>query len=407
MEKRTQADLRCLERELRLVQLGWFHRYPARFSADVLAEIFRAAIGRLGCRPTSVFDPFAGTGATLSFARQLGIPSVGMELTSLGALICRVRLNPRSEPKEMVETAARVTSSCRNEARTEANGDLIYWMGERNAKLASALVNEIESIDDPQLRDSLLLALSSALRVSSRWLSGSIKPQLDPERDPPDLLDRFSRAVRSIGSDISREVARSKAGIESKIIEADSRFIPLPSCSIDAVITSPPYGTMYDYYDIHRLTYLAFSWEAHRERLIGRASRIPRDGEGFCPPESMVKWYMKEYSAESTVEGRALRGYLQDMNLHLREVFRVVRHGGVIAYAFGDSVRKGRVFPLVAALVSMMNDAGFADIRADRRSVAHRKILPAGRNSKTGRFDSHAKPIVREYIVTATKPGGS
>src|SRR5437867_453126 len=77
-------------------QLGWFHRYPARFHQDALQTIFEQVYLTLGI-PSVVLDPFAGTGSTLSFARQLGVPSIGIELTMLGATITRTRLSPPSD----------------------------------------------------------------------------------------------------------------------------------------------------------------------------------------------------------------------------------------------------------------------------------------------------------------------
>ena len=41
-----------------------------------------------------VLDPFAGTGATLATARQLGLASIGVELSSLGVEVARLRLDP-------------------------------------------------------------------------------------------------------------------------------------------------------------------------------------------------------------------------------------------------------------------------------------------------------------------------
>ena len=49
--------------ESKTPQLGWFHRYPARFHQDALHEIFERVYLALGI-PSLVLDPFAGTGST-------------------------------------------------------------------------------------------------------------------------------------------------------------------------------------------------------------------------------------------------------------------------------------------------------------------------------------------------------
>jgi SAM-dependent methyltransferase len=159
---------------------------------------------------------------------------------------------------------------------------------------------------------------------------------------------------------------------------------------------------MYDYFDVHRLTYLAFGWKQERESQIGRNVKIARDGVAFAPPQLMESWYVKEFHREETVDGRALRHYFDAMNKHFAEMRRVVRKGGVLIYALADSVRRGKRFELVEAAAEQMKAAGFGHIQIKYREMSNQRILPSKRDIGTGRFSSKGRAVeIEEALVSA------
>ncbi len=281
--------------------------------------------------------------------------------------------------------------------------DLVDWIGIRNAKFLSYFLMLMELVDDQRERNWLELAMSSALRSSSVWLPGSIKPQVDPARRPPDLRRNLRRSARRLALDCILEQAADRSP-SALLLKGSATNLPLNDQSVDAIITSPPYESMYDYFDVQRLSYMAFSWRAEKHMQIGRATGIARDGIGFVPPDSMVDWYVDRLRGEETIAGRALRAYLRSLDNHLREAFRVVRSGGSVAYAVANSIRFGTTFPLVDAIKELLSTAGFEKVRACKRKRTARAILPTGRNRKTGRFSSRPGVQVDERIIYARRP---
>ena len=388
--------------------LGWFHRYPARFSNSTLAQMLSNVRHRLGHTFKMVLDPFAGTGSTLAAARGLGIESVGIELTPLGCLIAEVRLNPPSDLNQAVRVAELLARISPTRRKASLPKTLIEWIGHDNASVLNSCALEIENVTDTKMQDWLRLAISSALRASSCWLPGSIKAQRDPDRVPPPIGPNIIRAARALHRDCLLEGAGSRSQVKATILRSDARSLPLASEFVDAVITSPPYWNMYDYVGVHRLSYLAFGWRQKIEQQIGRTYGIEKDGNGFIPPVAMRKWYEEKFGGESLHLARSLRDYVTAMRAHFKEVHRVLRPGGVIAYAVGDTTRSGSRFRLVGAFREIIEEAGFQRISIVSRRGSHRRILPAGRNLITGRFTStQLSASVYEKVIYATKCGNA
>jgi DNA modification methylase len=391
------------ESESRELELGWFHRYPARFPASALGEMIASVQERLGEAPQLLLDPFAGTGSTLTAARQLGLPSVGVELTYLGVLIAQVRLAPPNDLERALAIVEEMAIAQPTDDEPSVSVELVAWIGQNNASVLTQWLSSVDTQRDMKLKRWLQLAISSALRPSSRWLPGSIKPQTDPNRVPPPIGDNLKRSARALVRDCHAESKNYSTSVTASVELGDARSLPLETNSVCAVVTSPPYATMYDYYDVQRLSYLAFEWPQESHQQIGQSHGISRDGASFMPPPSMRGWYSKVYRGETTAEGRALRAYLQAMKQHFSEVERVLRSGGVIAYGVADSFKQGRTFRLVEAIAELMAEFSFNDITVEPRRNSNKRILPAGRDPRTGRFSSSPQPAIDEQVIYAVK----
>jgi hypothetical protein len=387
------------------VALGWFHRYPARFAPVIVHRMVATCVRRAGKSKPTILDPFSGTSATLAVARKMGCNAVGIELSHLGLLISQVRLNPPSDLDGLLDFVNDVSNTTYRAWAYPIEAELVDWIGRNNSLFLSHFLMLLDCIENVSERRWLELAMSAALRPSSVWLPGSIKPQTDPQRSPPDLRRILRLCATKLARDCRAELAEnSSLAAGAFVVKGSATHLPLVSESVGAIVTSPPYGTMYDYFDVQRLSYLAFRWPRENEMQIGRSARISHDGVGFIPPKAMMHWYNDSFRAEETIEGRALRAYLRAMEAHFREAFRVVRSGGTAAYAIANTFRENKEFDLVGAMIDLLRRSGFEGIRWSRRAETARRILPAGRDPNTGRFSSKPGRRVEERIIYAKKP---
>jgi hypothetical protein len=291
--------------------------------------------------------------------------------------------------------------------------DLTAWLGDDNTRLLTAWLPALNEIDDPKLHRFVTVAVSQSLRPSSRWLSGSVKVTADPRRTPIPLYYSLPRWARQLARDCVAEQeafisASSSFGVPvacSKVEYGNAKSLPTQDATVDAIITSPPYFVTYDYFDVQRLTYLAFGWPTPRNEQIGAKYGHPVfDGEVVLP-RALDAWYREVFDSERTTFGRALRVYVEGLRAHLREVLRVVAPGGVVAYSLANTVRSGTVFDLVSGFEQLLEETGFQNVEAIPRRQAGRRILPAGRDIQTGRFSSNTRSAgVREYVIYGTRP---
>ncbi|MGW4468241.1 hypothetical protein ACWENQ_01070 [Nonomuraea sp. NPDC004354] len=413
--RRTSVPVLALERLKRArehVVLGWFHRYPARFAADVVTGMLAQVVTESRRPVASILDPFCGTAAVVAASRQLGLAALGVELTTLGVTVGRLRLDPPANPWDAAAFCERM-ARLKPAKSAQVEDALAGWLGDDNARLLTAWRPVLEDIDDVRLHRFVTVALSQSLRPSSQWLAGSVKVTADPLRNPIPLRHSLPRWARQLARDCITE-QDALADINDifgkrlppvAVTLGDARKLPLADASVDAIVTSPPYFVTYDYFEIQRLSYLAFGWPVKRRDQIGaKYGHGPLGGIVNLPP-AFQTWYESDFGAERTTLGRALRTYIEDLRTHLKDAVRVVAPGGVVAYSVANSVRAGRVFDLAAGVEQLLLEAGFADVRSTPREQAGRRILPPGRDPVSGRFssDNHSAGV-REYVISGRRP---
>ena len=142
------------------------HPYPAKFIAGIPRAVLSALPIPIN---TAVFDPFCGSGTTLTEAQRLGLPSVGIDLNPIACLISRVKTAPpppRFE-REAAEIVVAARSNCNPERWDIPNVD--HWFKPEIQEALAALIQGIRARQVSQTKDALCLALSSILvRVSNQ-----------------------------------------------------------------------------------------------------------------------------------------------------------------------------------------------------------------------------------------------
>ena len=156
-------------------------------------------------------------------------------------------------------------------------GDRIrYWFDDQSIedllKLKRAIVMEVPG-QSPYMK-FFLCAFSNILKPASRWLTKSIKPQIDPHKSPINVMDVFKNQVNRMRKANKENTFPLNPDLMMRI--ENRNFLSTHrkrKHSADLIVTSPPYVSSYDYADIHQLSILwldfAVDYRALRTDMIG------------------------------------------------------------------------------------------------------------------------------------------
>ena len=275
------------------------HPYLGKYVPQ-LVEVF---LRKFLSRGQSVLDPFCGSGTTLVQANELGMNSVGCDISAFNILLCKVKTASyhlqtlKQEAAHVLRETARLT----NQHEAGNQGALFTEPSSERCALAP---NDVETSDylqrwfapralaelvafraliqDCRYRDFFSVVLSRAAR-SARLTTHFDLDFPKAHTTQPYYCYKHSRTcaptetafkfIARYCADGVRRVerfatVRSDAGVQC--IHGDSRSLKLPR--VDAIMTSPPYVGLIDYHEQHRYAYELLGLADNREHEIGAAA---------------------------------------------------------------------------------------------------------------------------------------
>jgi hypothetical protein len=284
-----ESDLPERERTKHVHRL---HPYLGKFIPQ-LVEIFLRKYFQPGM---TVADPFAGSGTTLVQANELGINSVGYDVSMFNVLLMRAktaRCDPRVLKAEVMDALSRTRTMAdsRNsrslfeempdDLPAEDSAYLKMWYSPRALRELLAFRQAIitQRYENSDILKVILSRAARSARLTTHYdLDFPKKPVTEPYFcykhgrvcQPTNEAMRF--LVRYAHDTVRRvatfQALRTEAKVE--IYHADSRTAEIPP--IDGVFTSPPYVGLIDYHEQHAYAYHLLGLQDCRAQEIGAAS---------------------------------------------------------------------------------------------------------------------------------------
>ena len=295
-----ELNLNWRERDLpeatRTKHVHRLHPYLGKYIPQ-LVEIFLRKFFWPGA---TIYDPFCGSGTTLVQACELGIHSVGCDVSAFNILLCRAKLeryDPTRAAREIRDALARTwkaavagtaTLSLGEEPREElaatalADDYLTSWFAPQALRELLTFRHAIDT-GAYEYKDLLRVILTRAARSARLTTHFDLDFPKHPQTGPYwcykhsrycEPTTQAWKFLHRYGHDTARRVAQfqlARKPTETTLHHADSRTVALGR--IDGLVTSPPYVGLIDYHEQHNYAYHLLGLEDRREQEIVAAAR--------------------------------------------------------------------------------------------------------------------------------------
>lgn len=272
------------------------HPYLGKFIPQ-LVEIFLRKYFHPG---QTVCDPFSGSGTTLVQANELGINSVGSDISAFNVILTRAKIthyNLNIVNREILDILAKTAQATQPDANSDQPS--LFLLEERKPKYATSNEEYLKQWFAPQALQELLVyrdqihnyEYQDILRVilsrSARSARLTTHFDLDFPKAPqtePYWCYKHSRTcipttqaypfLRRYSFDTIQRIEEFSAlrtDATALVHHEDSRVAYIPP--VDGVITSPPYVGLINYHEQHRYAYSLLGIEDKSEEEIGPAYR--------------------------------------------------------------------------------------------------------------------------------------
>ena len=244
-----------------------------------------------------VLDPFVGSGTTLVQANELGIHSIGYDISAFNILLCRVKTahydikKVEAEAKDVlwktklatqpqINGQLRLLETHQNVVSTD-NEYLQDWYAPRALGELLTYLYYVES-EAYEYKDLLKIILTRSARSARLTTHFDLDFPKEPQREPYQCY-KHSRTCHPVEEafkflsrytkDTIRRVktfAQLRTNASVTVRHGDSRL--LSNERADGIITSPPYVGLIDYHEQHAYAYHLLGLRDNSHREIGPAA---------------------------------------------------------------------------------------------------------------------------------------
>ncbi len=409
-----------------------FHRYVGRFPPHLV----RSLLNHFAMQPgQTVCDPFLGSGTTLVEARLLGINGYGLDVCPLSTMISRAKTQFPEDFSDLESLGERFRefyegrwAALMEDSPAPSHQQILDRDGNEidrfaniekwftpEALLGTSIAVEFASTLTGYTRDLFVTCVSAQLRSVGNVDVDVVRAEYRKSpRENVDVLGLVLRRLRSATREIGASLRTHQMTIgkpESIAIEEMSVLrAEIEPGSLDAIVTSPPYGVeSLSYLRTHLLSYRAlepllrhdvYGWNSE---IIGSEYLAPGDpfesehkAASFSP--AYAKFFIDEAPEVSGSEAKRtamMMGFFDDMTETSRRLSSWLAIGGRLAFVVGNKRLGNRVIPTDVIMQEIFNDVG---LRVDSL-IAHKLKT----NNSNSEVPWQERVIQEENVILCTK----
>ena len=355
-----------------------------------------------------VADIFCGCGTVALESKIHNYDFWGCDINPVATLIAKTKSCDYNVEKleDYYDKIIKVVDSLQLEEDEykNANERLQYWFTKKSYIDLLKLYQAIElTVDNKKYRDAFECIFSAILKGCSKWLTKSIKPQVDPNKKEVDVKQGFARQYKKLLKAV-KELRDSDSKVEVKC----QNFLTCKNLpKVDLVITSPPYVTSYEYADLHQLSSLWLNYtDDYRKLRKGSIGSIYYGNETDIDiaklnntAKEIVDLLMKSDCPRSKV--KSVARYYLDMQDAVKRSSLMLNNDGMIFFVIGDTEYKGVKILNSKHLVETLYEEGFTDIKIGKRTISKGICVPfRDSNGKFSKDKSQKQIYHEEFIIS-------
>lgn len=394
------------------IKMHRIHAYPAKFPSFVVSKSIEYAKEE-GVEVNNLADVFCGCGTTALEAKRNNINFWGCDINPVATLIARTK--SEQYDSDTLDNYYYLISQSLLNSQAIPSDELLnherinYWFHhEQIIKLNSLLTGILDNIPAGKYRDFFLTAFSNSLKPTSKWLTKSIKPQIDPNKPVYDVRDTFKNQFEFMAKANASAMLDYTSDSTTDIRTENFLGLNFPEPFVDMVVTSPPYVTSYEYADLHQLSTLWLGYtddyRTLREGTIGSLYHNEISQEEIeSLPAIGKEIYIKMMEIEKR-KAQSIAKYFIDIQNGVTKIHSIINPGGLAVFVIGNTKYKDVEVNNAKFLTCCMLNEGFQDIEIVKRKISSKILTPY--RDKKGRFsnDSSQKKVYsHEFVVIGRK----
>lgn len=386
------------------LKIHGIHAYPAKFPAFIASKAIQLAY-KSGIEVNTVSDIFCGCGTVAIEAKLNGVNFWGCDINPVATLITKAKTGNYSISKleELYNLIQDSYSNNRNVYNYEETNERIrYWFKQEQFYDLSKLKEAIMSIPKGKYRTCFECLFSSILKPTSKWLTKSIKPQIDPNKNIADVWRTFERQFRKFTKCVS-DMPQTQSKIEIVTCSIlTKRSLP----KVDLIITSPPYVTSYEYADLHQLSSLwldfADDYTLLRKGTMGSAYNSETFNYDILELNETAREIILELKSNKKISKAKIKSiarYYIDMQKATEQCYKMLNPHGMALFVIGDTEYKGTQIHNSRQLVESLIKSGFREVTVSKRKIRNKILTPY--RDENGKFTSNKddREIYHEEFV--------
>jgi len=356
-----------------------------------------------------VVDPFCGSGTTMVTANMFHYDAIGFDANPLMTFVSKVKTTWNINISTLNETIRKVSDEFFKKVKTLTDNsfqdgflrampkkELNQWLSPKLQQEVSLLKSIITKINDKDIRELLLLAMSKSCFDAS-YVSLCPGTTFYPFREKGELWNLFTDKIIQMHDDLKAIQIHNHYGktktITDTCLNAQSY---LRENSIDFIITSPPYPNDLEYTRQTRLELYLLDFVENMNDIQKIKRRMAKGSTKLIFKESNSQIFIDKFNSVNGISSkiyeqtkdknwgfdypRMVREYFGDMYLCMKEFFPLMKSDSHFLLVVGDQTIKGVFIPVCDILIELAEDIGYKNCRKEffriRRSTGHNIPLP-------------------------------